>query len=154
MKKTLLSALLPLAMIITACTSNIGANQYSTASTGQASRAMRCTVMSVRAVSVQSDNNAGMMVGGAAGGVAGTLLGGNDTTKILGAIGGAVVGGLAGEATQDVLSKQGGYEYVVETQNGNVMTVTQGNDVLMTPGEKCLLLYGAKARVIPYNGAY
>lgn len=154
MKKWVITALLPLALTVAACTSNIGADQYSTASTGQANRAMRCTVLSVRAVTVQSDNNAGMLVGGAAGGVAGTMLGGNDTTKILGALGGAVVGGLAGDVAQDQLSKQGGYEYVVETQNGNVMTVTQGNDVLMTPGEKCLLLYGNKARVIPYNGSY
>lgn len=153
MKKTSLLALLPLLFGV-ACTSNIGANQYSTSSTGKVSQAQRCTVVSVRAVTVQSDNNAGMMVGGAAGGVAGTLLGGNDATKILGAIGGAVVGGLAGDVTQDVLSKQGGYEYVVETQSGNIMTVTQGNDVLMTPGEKCLLLYGNKARVIPFNGSY
>lgn len=152
MKKFALLAILPLALIINACTSNIGADDYSTASTGQVNRAMKCQVISVRQVVVQSDNNAGMLVGGAAGGVAGSLLGGNDTTKILGGIGGAVVGGLAGDLAQEGLSKQAGYEYVVETQNGNIMTVTQGNDVLMTPGEKCLLLYGKQARVIPYNG--
>lgn len=151
MKKIALLALLPLALTVNACTSNIGANQYATSSTGQVNRAMECTVLSVRQVVVQSDNNAGMMVGGAAGGVAGTLLGGNDTTKILGGIGGAVVGGLAGDLAQEGLSKQAGYEYIVKTTNGNVMTVTQGNDVLMTPGEKCFLLYGKQARVIPAN---
>lgn len=152
MKQFAILALLPLALIINACTSNIGADDYSTASTGQVNRAMKCQVLSVRQVVVQSDNNAGMLVGGAAGGVAGTLLGGNDTTRILGGLGGAVVGGLAGDLAQEGLSKQAGYEYVVETQNGNIMTVTQGNDVLMNPGEKCLLLYGKQARVIPYNG--
>ncbi len=151
MKKYMTAAVLPLALLMNACTSNIGANQYATSSTGQVNRAMECTVVSVRAVTVQSDNNAGTLVGGAAGGVAGTLLGGNDTTKILGAIGGAVVGGIAGDAAQGQLSKQGGYEYVVRTTGGNIMTVTQGNDVLMTPGEKCMLLYGDKARVIPAN---
>lgn len=151
MKKTALSVLLPFALALNACTSNIGANQYATSGVGQVNQALPCTVLSVRQVVVQSDNNAGMMVGGAAGGVAGTLLGGNDTTRILGGIGGAVLGGLAGDVAQDQLSKQGGYEYVVKTSNGNVMTVTQGNDVLMTPGEKCYVLYGNKSRVIPAN---
>lgn len=151
MKKIISTAAFPLALLISACTSNIGANQYATSATGQVNQAMECTVISVRSVSVQSDNNAGMVVGGAAGGVAGTLLGGNDTTKILGAIGGAVVGGIAGDAAQGQLSKQQGYEYVVRTNTGRVMTVTQGNDVLMTPGEKCLLLYGKQSRVIPAN---
>lgn len=151
MKKTALSALLPFALALNACTSNIGADQYAASGTGQVNQALPCTVLNVRQVVVQSENNAGMLVGGAAGGVAGTLLGGNDTTRILGGIGGAVLGGLAGDAAQGQLSKQGGFEYIVKTSNGNTVTVTQGNDVLMTPGEKCYLLYGNKARVIPAN---
>ena len=145
MKKIALLALLPLALSINACTSNIGANDYSTSGVRQVGRAMGCTVLSVRQVVVRSDNNVGMLAGAGAGGVAG----GNDATKILGALGGAVVGGIAGDAAQSGLSKQEGYEYVVKTDNGNVMTITQGNDVLMTPGEKGYLLYGKEARVIP-----
>ena len=149
MKKFALLALLPLAFAINACTSNIGANDYSTSGVRQVGRAMGCTVLSVRQVVVRSDNNVGMLAGAGAGGLAGSMVGGNDTTKILGALGGAVVGGIAGDAAQSGLSKQEGYEYVVKTENGNVMTITQGNDVLMTPGEKCYLLYGKEARVIP-----
>ncbi len=148
MKKIALLAL-PLALTLAACTSNIGANDYSTSGVRQVGRAMGCTVLSVRQVVVRSDNNVGMIAGAGAGGLAGSMVGGNDTTKILGALGGAVVGGIAGDAAQSGLSKQEGYEYVVKTQNGNVMTITQGNDVLMTPGDKCYLLYGKEARVIP-----
>ena len=142
---------LPLALMLNACTSRIGANEYATPSTGQVNRALKGTIVSVRQVQVQSDNNAGMLLGGAAGGVAGSMIGGNDAVHVLGAIGGAVLGGMAGDAAQGALSNQGGYEYVVQLDNGNLVTITQGNDVLLTPGQKCIVLYGKQARVIPAN---
>ena len=63
MKKFALLALLPLALSINACTSNIGANDYSTSGVRQVGRAMGCTVLSVRQVVVRSDNNVGMIAG-------------------------------------------------------------------------------------------
>lgn len=144
--------ILPLALIVSACTSNIGADQYATSSVGQVSTALKGTVVSVRRVAVASENGAGTLIGGAAGGVAGSMIGGSDTAHILGAIGGAVIGGIAGNAAQEGLSKQTGYEYVVQLDNGNMVTVTQGDDVLLNPGQKCLVLYGNRARVVPYNG--
>ncbi len=152
MKKLALLLAFPLALMLNACTSNIGANQYSTSATGEVNRALKGTVVSVRAVTVQSNNNAGMLIGGAAGGVAGSTIGGGDTAHILGAIGGAVLGGIAGDAAQNQLSKQGGYEYVIELDNGSMVTITQGTDVLLSPGQRCLVLYGKQARVVPYNG--
>lgn len=152
MKKFALLMMLPLALTVSACTSDIGANDYTTAGVNTVNRAAMGTVISVRAVTVRSDNNLGALGGAAAGGVAGTLVGHNDTTRILGAIGGAAIGGLAGNAAQGQLSKQGGYEYVVRLQNGEIVTITQGNDVLLTPGEKCMVIYGKQARVVPYNG--
>lgn len=86
------------------------------------------------------------------GGVAGSMIGGSDTAHILGAIGGAVVGGIAGNAAQEGLSSQSGYEYVIQLDNGSMVTVSQGNDVLLNPGQKCMVLYGKRARVVPYYG--
>ena len=77
---------------------------------------------------------------------------GSDTAHILGAIGGAVVGGIAGNAAQEGLSSQSGYEYVIQLDNGSMVTVSQGNDVLLNPGQKCMVLYGKRARVVPYYG--
>ena len=151
MKKFIILLVMPLALALNACTSRIGANDYATSSTGEVNRAVRGTVVSVRQVTVQSNNNAGTLIGAAAGGVAGSTIGGGDTAHILGAIGGAVLGGMAGDATQGVLSKQGGYEYVIQLENGSLITVTQGTDVLLTPGQKVLVLYGKQARVIPAN---
>lgn len=152
MKKLALMLILPIGLILNACTSNIGADQYATSSVGQVNRALRGTVVSVRRIAVSNDGPAGTLIGGAAGGVAGSMIGGSDTANILGAIGGAVLGGIAGNAAEEGLSKQTGYEYVVELDNGNMVTVSQGDDVLLNPGQRCLVLYGDRARVVPYNG--
>lgn len=152
MKKFAVLLVMPLAMLLGACQADIGANDYSTAGTGEVNRALKGTIVSVRQVKVKSDGSGGALIGAAAGGVAGATIGGGDTAHILGAIGGAVLGGMAGDAAQGALSSQGGYEYVVQLDNGSLVTITQGNDVLLTPGQKCLVLYGRQARVVPYNG--
>ena len=145
MKKAALLMILPMLLTAGACTSRIGADQYDTSAVGEVNRAVKGTVVSVRQISIASNNGAGTLIGGAAGGVAGSMIGGS-------AIGGAVVGGIAGNAAQEGLSSQSGYEYVIQLDNGSMVTVSQGNDVLLNPGQKCMVLYGKRARVVPYYG--
>ena len=146
MKKTygLFAALIMLA----ACQADIGSNQYSSSSVGQISSAAQCTVVSVRQVKVKTNNNVGTAIGGLAGGVAGYSIGSGSTAHNLGAIGGAVLGGLAGNAAQGALSSQGGFEYVIKLEDGRVMSLTQGTDTLLSPGQKCMLLFSNPARLI------
>lgn len=118
MKKAALLMILPMLLTAGACTSRIGADQYDTSAVGEVNRAVKGTVVSVRQISIASNNGAGTLIGGAAGGVAGSMIGGSDTAHILGAIGGAVVGGIAGNAAQEGLSSQSGYEYVIQLDNG------------------------------------
>lgn len=152
MKKYLSIFALPFIAALNACTADIGANDYYASSANTVTTTKTCTVVSLRPVTVKSNNNnAGSLLGAAAGGVAGSAIGGDSTAHILGAIGGAVVGGIAGDATQAQLSKQTGFEYVVRLDNGSLVTVVQGNDVYIQPGQRCLVLYGRQARVIPYN---
>ncbi len=141
--------LLP-AFLLAACQADINSNQYTTGSVGQANAASPCTVMSVRQVSVKSDNQLGTLIGGAAGGVAGYAIGGDSTAHLLGGIGGAVLGGMAGNAAQGALSSQSGYEYVVRLDNGQIVTITQGTGTLLTTGQKCMLLLGNPSRLIAY----
>lgn len=151
MKKTALVLLLPALMMTTACTSNIGANNYEVQNVNKVNAAQIGTIISVRKVLVQNNNGGGALLGSVAGGVAGSQIGRGSAAGILGALGGAIVGGVAGDLAQDELSKQVGYEYVIKLENGNIVTVTQGDDVIMNVGEKCLVMYGAQARVVPYN---
>lgn len=92
----------------------------------------------------------------ALGGTAGSCRGGNRwfcawwgvRSNIVGAVGGAVIGGIAGAAIESSATKQTGMEYVVETENGNLMTIVQGKDPLFTQGSKVLVLYGNPSRII------
>lgn len=143
-------SLFVVASLLTGCQADINSNQYSTGAVGKVNTATPCSVLSVRQVSVKNDNQLGTVIGGLAGGVAGYSIGSGSTAHNLGAIGGAVLGGLAGNATQGALSSQGGYEYVVKLDNGQVMTLTQGTDVLLTPGQKCMILFGNPSRLIGY----
>ena len=152
MKKAALLIILPMLLTAGACTSRIGADQYDTSAVGEVYRAVKGTVVSMRQISIASYYGAGTLIGGAAGCVAGSMIGGSDTAHILGAIGGAVVGGIAGNAAQEGLSSQSGYEYVIQLDNGSMVTVSQGNDVLLNPGQKCMVHYGKRARVVPYYG--
>lgn len=147
--KKILAVLVP-AVMLTACQADIDSYQYGTSSVGQANAAAQCRVINVRPVKVKSDNELGTLIGGAAGGVAGYGIGGDSTAHWLGSIGGAVLGGIAGNAAQGALSSQNAYEYIVELNNGQVMTITQGTDTLLSPGQRCMLLYGNPARLIAY----
>ena len=147
--KKILAAMLP-AIMLAACQSDIDSYQYGTSSVGQANAAAQCRVINVLPVKVKSDNELGTLIGGAAGGVAGYGIGGDSTAHWLGSIGGAVLGGIAGNAAQGALSSQNAYEYIVELNNGQVMTITQGTDTLLSPGQRCMLLYGNPARLIAY----
>lgn len=144
----LLSAL---AIIVagSACTPKISPDTYSVGSVGQVNRVVRGTIVSSRLVAISgTQSGAGAATGIAAGGVAGSAMGGNTRTNVLGAIGGAVVGGIAGAAIEESSTRQQGMEYVVETENGALLTVVQGTDPSLSVGQRVLVMYGQRARVI------
>ncbi len=150
MRKTLLYTI-PAVILLAACAPRIGSNDYSYSGVRQASSGFPCTVLSVRPVNVNSDDNsAGTLLGGVAGGVAGSTIGHGRSSHTLGAIGGAAAGALLGNLAQDSLMSQSGYEYVVKTDSGQIYSVTQGTDTLLSAGQRCMFLNGAESRVIPY----
>lgn len=148
-KYALLLALPLTAAGIAGCASDIDSNYYSTGSVGQVSQAQGCTVVSVRPIKVSTQNGAGTAIGGIAGGIAGSQIGGGNTAHLLGAVGGAILGGFAGNAAQEGLTSQQGYEYIVWLDNGNTVSTTQGADVLLNPGQRCQIIFGNPARIIP-----
>ena len=148
-KYALLLALPLTAAGIAGCASDLDSNYYSTGSVGQVSQAQGCTVVSVRPIKVSTQNGAGTAIGGIAGGIAGSQIGGGNTAHLLGAVGGAILGGFAGNAAQEGLTSQQGYEYIVRLDNGNTVSTTQGADVLLNPGQRCQIIFGNPARIIP-----
>lgn len=141
-------AVLLLALMVLGCTPNVRPDSYSVGSVGQVNRSIGGVVISTRQVHIDGSQGGGAAAGGAMGAVAGSQVGGSDAAGAVGAIGGLVIGAIAGAAAERKLSDQTGVEYVVETMNGNLMTVVQGADPSFAPGDNVLILYGSPARVI------
>jgi outer membrane lipoprotein SlyB len=137
-----------LAIIFSGCATNISPKTYSVGSVGQVNRTISATIISVREVDVAGTQGLGAGVGAAAGGIAGSSIGSGDRENLIGALAGAVVGGIAGAAIERSATEQKGMEYVVETENGNLMTIVQGVTTLFKEGQKVLVLYGTPSRII------
>lgn len=136
------------ALMVTGCTPNVSPDTYSIGSVGQVNRSVAGVIISARAVTIDGSTGGGSMAGGAAGAVAGSSIGGNGRANAIGAIGGAVVGSIAGAAVEGSAARQPGAEYVVQTQNGNLMTIVQGSVPPLRVGQPVLVLYGSPARII------
>ena len=131
------------------CVRNISPDSYSVGSVGQVNRTIAAVVISARMIDIAGTTRVGGTAGAASGAVIGSNAGGsNSQANIIGAIGGAVVGGIAGASIEANATKQKGMEYVVETDNGNLMTIVQGIDTVFSQGQKVLVLYGAQSRLI------
>lgn len=142
------ACLLIASFLLGGCAANISPDTYSVGSVGQVNRTIAATVISVRSVHIAGTRGTGQAAGAAAGAVAGSSLGGSSRDGLVGAIGGAIVGGIAGAVVESSATKQDGLEYVVQTENGNLMTIVQGADPVFPVGHNVLVLYGAPSRVI------
>lgn len=141
--------LLSLALVVAAgCTPNVSPSSYGIGSVGQVNRTVAGTVVSTREIRIDGTTGGGTFAGGAAGAIGGSALGGSGRANAVGAVGGAVVGAIAGAAIERGASSQNGVEYVVETENGNLLTVVQGTTPSFATGQKVLVLYGSPSRVI------
>lgn len=133
---------------VAACTQNISPQTYSVGSVGQVNRAISGIIVSARDVDVSGTSAVGGATGGLAGAVAGSAAGGDARAGMLGAIGGAVIGSIAGAAIESNATKQKAIEYVVDTENGNLMTIVQGAEPYFSIGSKVIVLYGHPSRII------
>jgi outer membrane lipoprotein SlyB len=132
-----------------ACTPNVSPDSYSVGAVGQVNRVVRGKIISARPVQIAgTQTGVGSGAGAAAGAVGGSFVGGDIRSNVVGAIGGAVVGGVAGALLEEGASRQKGMEYVVETENGAVLTVVQGEDAALIVGQNVLVMYGSRSRVI------
>ncbi|HCP77733.1 MAG: hypothetical protein CML16_11125 [Pusillimonas sp.] len=135
--------------LLAGCANNINPNTYSVSSVGQVNRTIAAVIVSARDVDISGTSGVGATAGVAAGATAGSAIGGGTRSNVLGAIGGAVIGGIAGAAIENSATQKTGIEYVVQTSNGNLMTLVQGLEPRFSEGQSVLVLYGSPSRLIP-----
>jgi len=137
-----------LAAAVAGCAPNVRTDSYSVGSVGQVNRTVAGTVISARAVSIDGTQGGGAAAGAAVGGIAGSSMGGSGRANAVGAVGGLVAGAIVGAAAERSASRADGMEYVVQTENGSLMTVVQGATPAFAAGARVLVLYGSPSRLI------
>ncbi len=109
------------------------------------------TVEAVRNITIQQDwsTGAGVLAGGALGGVAGSTIGGG-TGNVLATIGGGILGAVAGNAIENQAGRTKGLEITVRLDNGETRVIAQAADVALGAGQRVRLISGnGPTRVVP-----
>ncbi|MEJ2479232.1 MAG: hypothetical protein P8Y78_03470 [Acidihalobacter sp.] len=131
---------------------NYNAQTYRTGLSAQ--RVELGTIVAIRNVALQPDN-AGGPVGTIAGGILGSQLGGDSNSFVLhglGALGGAVIGGMVGQSAGNQMTGSVGELITVRLENGRMVAVTQQAGQGLRVGQRVQVLYGrgGETRVLPF----
>lgn len=133
---------------------NSSARRYGASETLSVQNARLGEVLMVRSVDIKSDKrlNAGSAIGAAVG--YGAVRGVNSSYRSASRIAAGTIGGVAGTAVQNGLSKRKGVEvYVRDLESGKVIAIVQADDLPIRAGDKVFLTgRGSKTRVVPIEG--
>jgi len=79
------------------------------------------------------------------------MVGSNTATNVMGAVGGAVIGGVIANEIDKGVNRHTGYEYIIKLDEGKTISVVQEKSVQLTVKQHVLVIYGAMTRVIADN---
>ncbi len=149
MKTSKLLLAMPLALVVGACSQNYSANSYGSHSVGEVRRVERGFIESYRWVEINSsDQGVGTLAGAGVGAAAGSTIG-DGADGIIGAIGGALIGGLIGNSIEKSASKGSGFEYIIRTESGSLVTLVQADETPFAEGTPVNILFsGSRSRIV------
>ena len=106
-------------------------------------------ILTVRDVKIKgAESGVGVVAGVTAGGLAGSALGGNTATRALGGLGGAVIGGIVGHTTENLITRGNASEFIIQPDEGEPYSIVQKNDEELKEGERVLILESGKLRIV------
>jgi outer membrane lipoprotein SlyB len=136
------------ALPLSACGPSYSPDTYTSNAVQQANKVDSGVVVGVRPVQISAQGAVGGVAGAAAGGVAGSQVG-VGATSTFAAIGGSLIGGIAGVTAEHIVGDTNGFEYVVRKPNGDMVSVAQKDEKPLRLGQKVLVIAGAQARIVP-----
>jgi outer membrane lipoprotein SlyB len=139
---------LGLLLALAGCGPSFSPDSYAAAAVQQANKVEQGVLVGVREVAVTASGTVGTVTGAAAGGIVGSQVG-SGALSALGALGGTVLGGLAGSAAEKVTGEPKAYEYIVRKTGGDLVSVTQKDEKPLAIGLKVLVIAGLQARIVP-----
>jgi len=138
-------------LLLSGCAKQYSPDVYSPGGMQQANKVEHAVIQNVREVDVNDPSlGLGTAAGAAAGGIAGSQIGkgGGNAAAILG---GVLIGGAIGWLIEQDANSTTAYEYILEKQNGDLITLAQKQEQPFNVGDRVFILYGVQARVIPDN---
>lgn len=151
MKKTvavLMLVALCFPMTLTGCASTSGTS-YTRGEARETQTVQRGVIRGIQEVTIEEDaSGAGLALGGILGGVLGSTMGGG-RGRILTTAGGAAVGAALGSLGEKGLRTERAYEFEIQLDNGQTISVVQAIDGVFNVGDRVRVLrsQGNRARV-------
>jgi outer membrane lipoprotein SlyB len=147
-----LSALVVSVALVSGCANRSASSSVYSYDQAQREQIVRTgTVTGVRPITIENDKSsgAGLLAGGALGGVAGNAVGGG-TGRAIATVGGAILGALAGNAIENRVGTTSGLEITVRLDNGETRVVAQAADVPVSVGQRVQVISGnGPTRITP-----
>ena len=132
----------------TNCTLHSG-SIYDREEMGQPQNFGKGVIVSVRDVSIKgTQSGVGAISGAVAGGLAGSKVSEDQTISAIGAIGGAVVGGLVGAKAEELIMKGNASEFVIQPDVGELFMSIQVNEEGLKTGERIIIINSDKIRIV------
>lgn len=154
MKKIKITAAVLAAFIATGCanTDIFSGDVYSADQAKEARSVSYGTILSVRPVKIQADNQGiiGTVGGGALGGIAGSAIGGGRGQAIATAVG-AIAGAVAGSKIEEKASQVNGAELTIRKDDGQEIVVVQKSDNSFIAGRRVRIVGGSSLNVSVIN---
>jgi outer membrane lipoprotein SlyB len=135
-------------MLLTSCARQISSDVYSARQAGEISTTYPGFIKNVRAVCMDEgdrleENGLGIAGGGIAGGALGNAIG---RGRFVPTAAGAIAGAITGSLIEKNLKHQSAFEYIVELENGNLITVVQGQEHLFNIGQPVYVIVSGSGR--------
>jgi|GEM_PF-2055143 len=127
--------------LLAACQPNLDSNSYDYYG-GTSGSVRQGVIQDIQYnVNVRKNSGVGTIAGGIAGGALGSGIGGDGRVNTVGAVGGAVIGGLAGRAVESAVSKSKGTLYIVKFKNSDrLVSIIQSAKLPLCKGDHVYLI--------------
>src|SRR4051812_5008776 len=120
------------------CGPSYSPDTYAAGAVQQANKVEQGVVVGVRKVGVSAAGTVGTVTGAAAGGIAGSQAAPNPISAFT-ALGGSLVGGIAGSAVEHGTADTTAYEYIIRKPAGDLVSVTQTDKTPLALGQNVLV---------------
>ena len=125
---------------------------YDRGEMGQPQSFSKGIIISERNVTVKgTESGVGAVSGAVMGGLGGSQVSDDGAISAIGAIGGAIVGGMVGAKAEELIMRDNASEFIIQPDVGDPFTLIQINDEKLKTGDRVLIINSDKIRVTKDN---